>query len=335
MSSSKPICVIGSNSFSGAAFCSHMLKQGHEVIAISRSVEPINALLPYKLNNTVAELRQLQFHQFDLNHHLNAIEQQLDKHQVAQVYNFAAQSMVGQSWQYPEHWFMTNVVSTVKFHNILRNKDYLDRYIHISTPEVYGNCEGLVTENRNYQPSTPYAVSRAAADMSLHTFSDVYNFPVVFTRAANVYGEGQQLYRIIPRAIMYILQNKTLQLHGGGISRRSFIHIDDVATATQAIAEGGTNGETYHISTTEMITIKELIMKICQMMDYSFEALCQVSEDRLGKDSAYLLDASKLSNELNWQDTVSLENGIARTIAWAQQNFDQLKDTSFDYIHKP
>jgi dTDP-glucose 4,6-dehydratase len=334
MSHSKPICVIGSNSFSGAAFCSHMLKQGREIIAISRSVEPIDALLPYKLNSTVPELKQLQFHQFDLNHHLNQIEQQLDQHKISQIYNFAAQSMVGQSWQRPEHWFMTNAVSTIKFHNRLKNKDYLDKYIHISTPEVYGNCEGLVTENRNYHPSTPYAVSRAAADMSLHSFNDAYDFPVVFTRAANVYGEGQQLYRIIPRTIMYILQNKTLQLHGGGISRRSFIHIDDVATATQAIAEHGTNGEIYHISTTEMITIKDLIMKICQMMDHSFEALCEVSEDRLGKDSAYWLDATKLKTSLSWQDNISLEQGLERTIAWVKNNFDSLALQPSDYIHK-
>ena len=332
--SSKPICVIGSNSFSGAAFCSHMLKQGHEVIAISRSIEPIDALLPYKMNNTATELNSLQFHQFDLNHHLSNIEQELDKHQVAHVYNFAAQSMVGQSWQYPEHWFMTNAVSTIKLHNLLRNKDYLDKYIHISTPEVYGNCIGLVTENRNYRPSTPYAVSRAAADMSLHTFNDAYDFPVVFTRAANVYGEGQQLYRIIPRTIMYILQNKTLQLHGGGNSKRSFIHIDDVTSATQTIAEHGINGETYHISTTEMITIKDLVQKICKLMDFPFEKLCQISEDRLGKDSAYLLDASKLKNNLSWQDNIALEQGLLGTIRWVKNNIKQLTAQPSNYIHK-
>lgn len=331
MSSTKPICVLGSNSFSGASFCAHMLKQGHEVIAISRSEEPVNALLPYKWG----PMSNLQFHQYDLNHHLAEIEGLLDKHKIEKVYNFAAQSMVGQSWEFPEHWFMTNAVSSIKLHNILRSKDYLDKYIHISTPEVYGTCEGLVTEHRNYSPSTPYAVSRAAADMNLHAFSDVYDFPVVFTRAANVYGEGQQLYRIIPRTIMYILLNKTLQLHGGGHSTRSFIHIDDVSKATELIGEKGVNGDIYHISTKEMISIRSLVERICSLMEAPFEKLCEVSDDRLGKDSAYLLNADKLRNELDWQDDIDLETGLARTVAWVQENFQELSRTSLNYIHKP
>lgn len=326
----SPIVVLGSNSFSGASFCQHMLKNGHEVIAISRSEEPVNALLPYKWSDN----NKLQFHQLDINHHLDEINTLLDKNKVSHVYNYAAQSMVGQSWQHPEHWFMTNAVSTIKFHNLLRQKDYLEKYIHISTPEVYGTCEGVITEHKNYFPSTPYAVSRAAADMSLHTFSDVYDFPVVFTRAANVYGEGQQLYRIIPRTIMYILQNKTLQLHGGGLSTRSFIHIDDVSMATEKIGEQGINGEIYHISTTEMITVIGLVSKICELLNFPFEKLCQVSEDRLGKDSAYLLDATKLKNILSWHDKIKLENGLERTISWVKNNLSDLSKQPSDYIHK-
>lgn len=331
MSNVKPILVLGSNSFSGASFCRHLLNQEQEVIAVSRSPEPIDALLPYKWQDN----SKLQFKQLNLNHHLDEIEALVDRHKIGKVYNFAAQSMVAQSWEQPEHWFMTNVVSTVKFHNKLRNKDFLSRYIHISTPEVYGNCNGLVEEHKNYQPSTPYAVSRAAADMSLHSFSDVYDFPVVFTRAANVYGEGQQLYRIIPRTIMYILLGKKLQLHGGGHSTRSFIHIDDVSSATQAIGDKGTNGEIYHISTERMITIRHLVELICEKMAVSFDQLCEVADERLGKDFAYLLDSSKVRNDLNWRDEISLEVGIERTIDWVKANFDQLASTPLDYIHKP
>lgn len=328
---SRPILVLGSNSFSGASFCKHMLAQDQEIIAVSRSAEPINALLPYKWQNA----NLLQFYQLDLNHDLARIEQLIDTHKINTVYNFAAQSMVGQSWEYPEHWFMTNTVSTIKFHNTLRRKDFLDRYVHISTPEVYGSCEGLVKEHTNYQPSTPYAVSRAAADMSLQSFYEVYDFPVVLTRAANVYGEGQQLYRIIPKAIMCILLGKKLQLHGGGHSTRSFIHIDDVSSGTQAIGEKGNSGEIYHISTERMITIRQLVELICEKMAMPFEQLCEVADDRLGKDSAYLLDSSKVRSELNWQDKISLEKGIERTIDWVKANIDQLASTPLDYIHKP
>ncbi|UAA39511.1 GDP-mannose 4,6-dehydratase [Paraneptunicella aestuarii] len=330
----RKVCVVGSNSFSGANFCQHLLNQGYEVIAMSRSAEPVDALLPYKWVSA-DKLKNLQFHQLDLNQHLPEIEALLDKEKPAHIYNFAAQSMVGQSWEFPEHWFMTNAVSTVKFHNVLRHKDYMERYIHISTPEVYGSCSGFVKEDHVFNPSTPYAVSRAAADMSLKTFFDVHGFPVISTRAANVYGEGQQLYRIIPKTIMCILLGEKLPLHGGGHSERAFIHMDDVSDATLKIAEKGEVGSTYHISTKETISIRGLVVKICDMMGVKFEDVCEVTDDRLGKDAAYLLDATRLRETLDWQDQISLDEGLERTIKWARDNFDVLKAQPNTYIHKP
>lgn len=330
--SNAPVLVLGSNSFSGASFCAHMLGQGKKIVAASRSLEPIDALLPYKWKHN--HQSNLQFKQLDLNHQLDKIISLVKREKISQVYNFAAQSMVGQSWEFPEHWFMTNAVSTIKLHNALRQLDTLDKYIHISTPEVYGSCEGLVPEHRKYHPSTPYAVSRAAADMSLHTFSDVYDFPVVFTRAANVFGEGQQLYRIIPRTILYILLGKRLPLHGGGHSTRSFIHIDDVSHATQLIGDSGNNGEIYHISTQRMITIRAIVEMLCEMMNVPFEKVCEVTDDRLGKDAAYLLDTKKIRTELSWEDKIELENGLQRTIDWVSSNLHTLSKQPLEYIHK-
>lgn len=308
-----------------------MLECGFEVVAISRSEEPVDALLPYKWIDS----KQLSFYQYDLNKDLLAIEALLDKNKPKFVYNFAAQSMVGQSWQFPEHWFQTNAVSTIKFHNLLRQKDWLERYIHISTPEVYGSCSGYVVENRQYAPSTPYAVSRAAADMSLHTFSDSYDFPVVMTRAANVYGPGQQMYRIIPRAILSILTGKQMQLHGGGHSERSFIHINDVSKATRLIGEEGSNGEIYHIATQSTVSIRQLVQLICEKMNFSFNKLCKNSEDRLGKDAAYLLNSEKIRSQLAWRDEISLDEGIEETIGWLRSNLSTLEMQPSEYIHKP
>lgn len=327
----KPIVVIGSNSFSGASFCHFLLQQGYSVLAISRSAEPVNALLPYKW----IDHSKLTFQQLDLNHHLKEIDSLLDNTKPSHIYNFAAQSMVGQSWDFPEHWFQTNVVSSVKLHNMLRHKDYLERYIHISTPEVYGSCSGDIKEHENYNPSTPYAVSRAAADMSLRTFFDVHNFPVLFTRAANVYGEGQQLYRIIPKTILSILKGSKLPLHGGGHSVRSFIHMDDVSDATLKIGTDGKLGEIYHISTRRQVSIRDLVAMLCQAMGADFDQVCEITEDRAGKDAAYLLDADKLRNTLGWQDKVSLESGIERTIAWIKDYQDVLQSLPTQYIHKP
>ena len=217
---------------------------------------------------------------------------------------------------------------------MLRSKDYLERYIHVTTPEVYGSCTGFVNESQHYNPSTPYAVSRAACDMSLKTFYDVHNFPVLFTRAANVYGEGQPLYRIIPKTIYSIMRGEKLPLHGGGHSERSFIHIDDVSSATKDIGEKGNLGDCYHISTTRIISIRDLVELICTTMGKEFDSVVDIVGDRAGKDAAYLLDANKLRSELKWEDKVTLEAGIGRTIQWAQDNWSQLKEQTAHYIHK-
>jgi dTDP-glucose 4,6-dehydratase len=324
------VLVIGSNSFSGASFCRWLLTQGANVIGISRSTEPQNCFLPY----TWAANGQFEFKQLDLNHHLPEIETLLNQCRPKIVYNFAAQSMVGQSWDIPEHWFMTNCVSTIKLHNILRKKDFLDKYVHVSTPEVYGSCEGFVYEDHQLDPSTPYAVSRAATDMSLKTYFDVHGFPVVTTRAANVVGPGQQLYRIVPKTIFSILKGIKLPLHGGGHSRRSFIHIDDVANATQLIGEQGACGEVYHISTTRIVSIRDLVTMICEQLGKKIEDVCDISDDRKGKDAAYLLDSSKVRTELGWQDQISLENTIDQCVTWSKNNFDTITSLPLEYVHK-
>jgi len=243
--------------------------------------------------------------------------------------------MVAESWLNPGDWFMTNVVSTIKFHDELRRYDFLKRYVHVSTPEVYGSCTGFVDEDYPFNPSTPYAVSRAAADMSLRTFRAAYNFPVVTTRAANVYGPGQQLYRIIPRTILYILLGRKLQLHGGGVSTRSFIHMQDVSDATWKIMQKGKDGNTYHISTDEVISIRELVERICFKLGVSFEDHVEFVGERAGKDAAYHLDSTKLRTELGWQDRINLDQGLDECIAWVKSNFETLKTQPLVYQHKP
>jgi dTDP-glucose 4,6-dehydratase len=287
--------------------------------------------LPYKWRDH----KNFIFHELDLNQNLKELTELVQDIKPAYVVNFAAQSMVGESWQNPGDWFMTNVVSTIKFHDELRKCDFLKRYLHVSTPEVYGSCSGFVGEDFAFNPSTPYAVSRAAADMSLKTFHTAYNFPVVTTRAANVYGPGQQLYRIISRTILFILLGRKLQLHGGGVSTRSFIHMKDVCDATWRIMKDGKSGETYHISTNEVISIRALVERICAKLNVEFDGHVEFVGDRIGKDSAYHLDSKKIRAELGWEDKTSLEQGLDECIAWVKSNFEILKQQPFDYQHKP
>lgn len=325
------IMVVGSNSFSGANFVRHALNQGMEVTGISRSMEPHRAFLPYKWGDQAGRFK---FHALDLNHDLKEIMTLVRDEKPKYVVNFAAQSMVAESWQYPADWMMTNVVSTVRFHDELRKCDFLKRYVHVSTPEVYGSCADFIREEHHFNPSTPYAVSRAAADMCLKTFFNAYHFPVVFTRAANVYGPGQQLYRIIPRTILFMLMGQKLELHGGGLSTRSFIHMDDVSRATWAIMERGENGQTYHISTPEIISIRELVACIAQKLGVNFDDHVTVVGERLGKDAAYLLDSTKLREKLGWSETINLDAGLNETIQWVRDYFEDLKTLPVHYTHK-
>jgi dTDP-glucose 4,6-dehydratase len=170
--------------------------------------------------------------------------------------------------------------------------------------------------------------------MHLLNFFKNYDFPVVFTRAANVYGPGQQLYRIIPRTILFIKLGKKLQLHGGGKSLRSFIHIRDVAEATLDIADKASQPEAFHLSTDQHVSIRSLVELICLKMGADFENLVEVSPDRPGKDAAYLLDSGKAKKEFDWEPKVSLEDGIEETIDWVQNNFDDLIKEPMEYLHK-
>ena len=148
-------------------------------------------------------------------------------------------------------------------------------------------------ENNNYNPTTPYAVSRVTADQYLKILNDVDKIDSCSIRASNVYGEYQRLYRIIPKTIYSILKKKKLNLDGGGMSERNFIHIDDVSNATYKIMTKGKKGEIYHISSNEIISIKKLVKLICKKMNYDFDKLVNIVPERLGKDKSYSLANKK------------------------------------------
>lgn len=323
------IAVLGSNSFSGASFVAQALKAGHDLIGISRSQEPTVAFLPYRWENGT-----LKFYQCDINNDREHIVSILEAFQPEVIVNFAAQSMVAESWQNPDHWYQTNVLGNVRLLESLRMLPYIKKYVHVSTPEVYGSCSGLVTEEAPYNPSTPYASSRAACDMHLMNLFKNYDFPVMFTRAANVYGPGQQLYRIIPRTMLYIKLGRKLQLHGGGLSVRSFIHARDVAEGTLKVIEKGKAPHIYHLSTTHQISIRDLVHLICRRMQVDFNEFVEVTQERPGKDAAYLLSSQRAQEELGWEAKISLEEGLEETYFWIEKHLESLKQESLEYVHK-
>ena len=327
---SNKCLVIGSNSFSGSHFVSYLLEQGEEVIGVSRSPEIAEVFLPYKSQN----IDRFTFVQADINRDFEKMHSLIKEVQPGFIVNFAAQAMVAQSWEEPTDWYNTNVVAQVRLLEGLKSARFLKKYVHISTPEVYGNTNGWLKECREYKPSTPYAISRACLDQHLHALFDAFDFPVAMTRAANVYGPGQQLYRIVPRAIMCALSGKSLTLQGGGVSTRSFIHIRDVCRATYRIMKNAPAGDIFHLSTEKIVSIRALVEIISRVTEVNFDSFVEIGEERLGKDQTYMLNSDKLRRDYAWEDEIDLETGLKETVAWVQDNMQILNEQPQHYVHK-
>lgn len=327
----KKVLVIGSNSFSGSDFIDYLLElKQYQVIGVSRSKEKSNLFLPYKKR----DLSNFQFYQVDLNRDLKALDQILDQFQPEYIVNFSAQSEVEPSWKHPHHWFQTNVVAMTNLANLLKDKTYLKRYVHISSPEVYGTCNGNITEDAPLNPTTPYAASKAAGDLSLFTFYKNFDLPLVMVRSTNVYGPCQQLFKIIPRSIIYIKSGKKIQLHGGGEAVKSYIHIRDISKGERLVMEQGSVGEIYHLSPERGVQVKEVVQKICDQLQVPFSEVVEIVEERLGQDKAYTIDSSKAKQELNWSCEISIDDGLKQTISWIESEFSNIMNQPLEYIHK-
>ena len=330
----KRYLVLGSNSFTGSHLINYLIEHTDiEIVGISRSPEYNSIFLPYLYKKKKPS--QFRFFQMDVNENIEKLLALCDDFKPDVIVNFAAQGEVRNSWKWPEQWYLTNCISIVKLTEHLRNKDYLKRYIAVSTPEVYGATGENIQENNCYSPSTPYGASKLAGDLHLFTLYKRYGFPVVFTRSANLYGIHQQLYRIIPRSVIYIKLGKIIELHGHGRACRAFIHARDVAAGTYRAITSGRNGEIYHLAPeTEMRSIAEIVLFICEIMGKNFDTSTKMVDENFGQDSVFSLDASKARNELGWNPQVNFEDGVKETIDWINENWNEIEKHPFEYIHK-
>lgn len=297
----------------------------NEVIGISRSEEKKSPFRSYK--------QLLEFHQWDLNKDLDKMLRLFDEYEPQYIINFASQSEVAPSWEDPEQWYQTNCMSIVKLANAIKDRKYLKRYVHISTPEVYGSCYEI-NELGPLNPSTPYAASRAAADLFLLCLAKNYEFPVTIIRSTNVYGARQQLFKIIPRTIIYLKQGKKIQLQGRGEQVRSFIHIRDVCRGIYRAIYRGTPGEIYHFSPEQGCTIGWIVLKICEMMNADFNESTTMVEARPGQDFYYVIDSSKAYRDLGWRPQISLNKGLKEVIGWVEKNWEAILREPLEYVHK-
>ena len=283
------ILTLGGSSFSGRAFIAEARRAGHQVEDLSHPNWDMNTNLPAR-----------------------AVEMVLSG--CVNVVNFIALNVVAASWDKAPEYYRTNVVGVARLADALLATRLVEKFLQISTPEVYGATGTRLKEGAAFNPSTPYALSRATADMHLMLLHQQHRFPVMFTRTVNVYGPGQQPYRIIPRTIGCIIKGERLPLEGGGISTRSFIHIEDAAGAYLRILESGNIGEGYHIATERQVSIRDLVALICERMGASLNDVVQIAPERRGKDMNYQLDDSKIRRALGWSDRIALEDGVQQVI---------------------
>lgn len=328
----RKILVLGSNSFSGQDFVDLLLADPrNQVLGVSRSAERSGLFLRYRLRSDLSAYR---YFQLDLNRDIDKLLTLLDAERPEYIVNFAAQSEVAPSWEHPEHWFQTNTVALAKLINHLRQRDYLRRYLHVSSPEVYGTCVGRVTELAPLNPSTPYAASKAAADLLLATYHKQFGFPLLTVRATNVYGARQQLFKIIPRSTIFMKLGRRIELHGGGVAVKSYIHVRDVSRGELAILERGETGRIYHLSPDGGVAVRDIVQALADRLGKSLEEVTATVAERPGQDAAYVIDSEFARRELQWKPEIDLATGLDEVVQWVTEYWDEILKQPLVYEHK-
>lgn len=243
--------------------------------------------------------------------------------EVDTIVHFAAESHVDRSISGPAIFVETNVLGTqVLLDAALKNK--IQRFHHISTDEVFGalplNSQEKFTEQTPYQPHSPYSASKAGSDHLVRAYGDTYGLPYTLSNCSNNYGEYHFPEKMIPLAITNLMDGKKVPIYGDGLYVRDWLYVQDHCRAIDLILQQGELGRTYLIGGLhEDISNLDLIKLIIKLMAKD-EAAIELTKDRPGHDRRYSVDWSLIKQELGWQPTVSLEEGLRRTIAWYEKN---------------
>jgi dTDP-glucose 4,6-dehydratase len=236
------------------------------------------------------------------------------------IVHFAAESHVDRSILSPEPVIQTNLRGTFTLLDGAR-KCGLDRFVHVSTDEVYGSLESPLEADENcpLNPSSPYSASKAGSDLLARSYFVTYKLPVLITRASNNYGPYQFPEKLIPLMIANAFEDRSLPVYGDGQQVRDWLYVDDHCRGILAVLRGGRDGEIYNIGGNRSLPNLDVVRKVLALTGKP-ESLIQYVTDRPGHDRRYALSSAKLMRESSWQPLMDFETGLARTIEWYRAN---------------
>lgn len=253
-----------------------------------------------------------------------------ETHQVQHVIHMAAESHVDRSIQGPLAFVRTNIEGTLNLLEAARGRgEDFGRFYHISTDEVYGSLgpEGAFTESTAYDPRSPYSASKASSDHLVRAYFHTFGLDVVISNCSNNYGPYQFPEKLIPLMIRNMQLGQPLPVYGKGDNIRDWIWVGDHVTAMEHVFEKGQSGETYNLGGQQECTNLDLVHRLCDIVDDALRrpqgtsrALITFVTDRPGHDKRYAIDPTKARDELGWEATVKLEEGLRQTVQWYLQN---------------
>lgn len=268
------------------------------------------------------------------------VDHLLQTYQPDALIHCAAESHVDRSIRAPEIFIQTNVLGTYQlleaslhyWQNLGASKRDKFRFLHISTDEVYGSLTAHAapfTEHHPYQPSSPYAASKAAADHLVRAYHNTYGLPILSTNCSNNYGARQFPEKLIPLMILNALAGEPLPIYGDGQNVRDWLYVDDHCEALYRVLTLGTAGETYNIGGNNEVSNLEVVRMLCRILEDivprqgdAYEQLITFVPDRLGHDRRYGVDCSKLMATLGWRSQVDFANGMKKTVRWYVDNME-------------
>ena len=240
------------------------------------------------------------------------------------VINFAAESFVDRSINDASPFLVSNIRGAFTILDIVTKQN--KRMIQVSTDEVFGSLSnGTATEDFKFNPSSPYAATKAAAELLVNSYSVTHDSDVIITRCTNNYGPRQFAEKLIPKTIILASQNKKIPIYGNGTNVRDWIYVDDHCDAVLLTLLNGKKGESYNISANNEVDNLTIVKKILEIMNKP-EDLIEFVEDRPGHDLRYSMDSAKISDQLGWEVKTGFDDGLKNTVQWYLDNPELLNN---------